>query len=87
MMDGENPERRDDNIIAMRWLFQRELGGLVFFHEVTIPPGNFEGNHQHIGSEELYYIIEGEGIAYMRVGDDPANDRYPTVVSTSSVSG
>jgi hypothetical protein len=84
--DGtQNPDARDDNIIAMRWLFQRELGGsMIFFHEVTIPPGKVEGNHQHIGSEELYYIVEGEGVAYLRVGDDPAvgdehDTRYKTV--------
>ncbi|WP_414565719.1 MULTISPECIES: cupin domain-containing protein [unclassified Anabaena] len=80
MMDNENPDRNDDNIIEMRWVIQRELGGsMVFFHEVTIPPGKVEGTHQHIGSEELYYITEGEGIAYMRDGDDPATDSYPTV--------
>jgi hypothetical protein len=80
-----NPDADPNNIIAMRWLFQRELGGsMIFFHEVTIAPGKVEGNHQHVGSEELYYIVEGEGIAYLRVGDDPAlgdeNDtRYRTV--------
>jgi hypothetical protein len=80
-----NPDARDDNIIAMRWLFQRQLGGsMIFFHEVTIPPGKVEGNHQHIGSEELYYIIQGSGIAYLRVGDDPdigdeTDARYKTV--------
>jgi hypothetical protein len=80
-----NPDAADDNIIAMRWLFQRELGGsMIFFHEVTIPPGKVEGNHQHVGSEELYYIIQGSGIAYLRVGDDPSlgdetDTRYPTV--------
>lgn len=89
MMEADkNPDARDDNIIRMRWLFQRELGGsMIFFHEVTIPPGKVEGNHQHIGSEELYYIIQGKGVAYLRVGDDPATDAvdpqgkpvYPTV--------
>jgi hypothetical protein len=80
-----NPNAREDNILAMRWLFQRELGGsMIFFHEVTIPPGKVEGNHQHVGSEELYYVVEGEGIAYLRVGDDPSlgdeNDpRFKTV--------
>lgn len=69
-----------NNIVEMRWLFQCELGSwLVFFHEVTIPPGNVEGTHRHIGSEELYYIVSGEGIAYMAVGDDPATADYPTV--------
>jgi mannose-6-phosphate isomerase-like protein (cupin superfamily) len=64
----------------MRWLLQREFGSsVIFFHEVTIPPGTVEGSHQHIGSEELYYITEGEGIAYLRVGDDPATDHFPTV--------
>ena len=75
MESDKNPDARDDNIIAMRWLFQRELGGsMIFFHEVTIPPGKVEGNHQHVGSEELYYIVAGSGIAYLRVGDDPATD-------------
>jgi mannose-6-phosphate isomerase-like protein (cupin superfamily) len=76
MMDGSgNPDATPDNIIEMRWIFQREFGGsMIFFHHVTIPPGHVEGNHQHIGSEELYYIVEGEGIAYLRVGDDPATD-------------
>ena len=80
MMDGENPDRGDNNVIEMRWLLQRELGGsVVFFHEVTIPPGTVEGTHQHIGSEELYFITEGSGVAYMREGDDPSTDGYPTV--------
>jgi mannose-6-phosphate isomerase-like protein (cupin superfamily) len=80
MMDSGNPDAKDDNIIEMRWIVQRELGGsMIFFHEVTIPPGKVEGNHQHIGTEELYYITEGEGIAYLRVGDDPATDSFPTV--------
>jgi mannose-6-phosphate isomerase-like protein (cupin superfamily) len=68
-----NRDAKDDNIIAMRWLFQRELGGTnIFFHEVTVEPGKVEGNHQHVGSEELYYVVSGKGIAYLRVGDDPA---------------
>lgn len=80
MMDSGNPDAKDENIIEMRWIVQRELGGsMIFFHEVTIPPGKVEGNHQHIGTEELYYITEGEGIAYLRVGDDPATDSFPTV--------
>ncbi len=80
-----NPDADPNNIIQMRWLFQRELGGsMVFFHHVTISPGKVEGNHQHVGSEELYFIIEGSGFAYLRVGDDPAlgdetNPKYPIV--------
>jgi mannose-6-phosphate isomerase-like protein (cupin superfamily) len=80
MLDDGDPDRRDDNVIEMRWVVQRELGSdVVFFHEVTIPPGTIEGTHRHIGSEELYYIVAGEGVAYMQDGDDPANDQYPLV--------
>jgi mannose-6-phosphate isomerase-like protein (cupin superfamily) len=80
MMNEDDSERRDDNIVEMRWLFQRELGGhLVFFHEVTIPPGMVEGTHRHIGSEELYFVTEGTGTAYMKDGDDPTADQYPLV--------
>jgi oxalate decarboxylase/phosphoglucose isomerase-like protein (cupin superfamily) len=76
MMEAErNPDARDDNILEMRWLFQREFAGsLIFFHEVTVPPGKVEGNHQHIGSEELYFITQGQGTAYLRQGDDPRID-------------
>lgn len=80
MEEARNPDAAPDNLIEMRWILQREFGGsVVFFHEVTIPPGKVEGTHQHIGSEELYYITEGEGIAYLRVGDDPKTDSFPTV--------
>lgn len=71
----------NNNTIEMRWVVQRELGSsIVYFHEVTIPPGCVEGTHQHIGSEELYYIFEGNGIAYMGDGDDPKlsdDAKYP----------
>ncbi|MBD2551213.1 cupin domain-containing protein [Microcystis elabens FACHB-917] len=80
IMNDDDPERSDNNIIHMKWFTQREFGShVVFFHEVTIPAGMVEGTHQHIGSEELYYIVEGEGIAYMGEGDDPATDGFPTV--------
>ncbi|QRM36049.1 cupin domain-containing protein [Microvirga sp. VF16] len=66
-------ETKQKNIIEMRWVFQQEFGGpVVFFHEVTIPPGTYEGVHQHIGSEELYFIVEGEGEAYLGKDDDPS---------------
>jgi oxalate decarboxylase/phosphoglucose isomerase-like protein (cupin superfamily) len=80
MMDPGNDDSGDNNIIEMRWIVQREFASsVVFFHEVTIPPGVIEGTHRHIGTEELYCVIEGEGIAYMGEGDDPANDKYPLV--------
>ena len=81
MMDDDNPERRDDNITAMRWIVQRELGGtIVYFHEVTLQPGAVEGTHRHLGSEELYYFTQGEGVAHLGEGDDPLADaKYPTV--------
>jgi len=79
---GEVPDESFSkaNVIEMKWLLQRELGGsVVFFHEVTIPPGTVEGTHQHIGSEEVYYIVSGKGVAYMAAGDDPATDGYAKV--------
>lgn len=80
LMEENDPERHDDNIIEMRWLLQRELGSnLVFFHEVLIPPGKTEGSHRHIGSEELYYIVEGEGVAYMGEHEDPSLAAFPVV--------
>ncbi len=83
MLPGNPDYREGENIIEMRWVLQQEFGGtVVFFHEVTIPPGTVEGTHQHIGSEELYYITEGTGIAYMGAEDDPriaADEGIPIV--------
>jgi mannose-6-phosphate isomerase-like protein (cupin superfamily) len=80
MTNTDDPVRRDNNIIEMRWVLQQELGSsLVFFHEVTIPPRTVEGTHQHIGSEELYYITSGTGIAYMGEHDDPKLASFPLV--------
>lgn len=80
MMEANNPDANDANIIEMRWVLQQEFGGtVVFFHEVTIPPHTIEGTHQHIGSEELYYVFEGRGVAYMGAEDDPALARDATI--------
>lgn len=81
MMNAGALGSRPDNIVEMRWALQQEFGGtVVFFHEVTVPPGVTEGTHQHIGSEELYYVVEGNGIAYMGQNDDPKlDDSYATV--------
>ncbi|QQP90701.1 hypothetical protein IGS68_05550 [Skermanella sp. TT6] len=72
MMLPGNPDAGEDNILEMRWLLQDEFSSsMVFFHEVAVPPGVVEGTHQHIGSEELYFVYEGEGIAYMGAADHP----------------
>jgi mannose-6-phosphate isomerase-like protein (cupin superfamily) len=76
MMESDNSESGPNNVIEMRWVLQREFASsVVFFHKVTIPPGAIEGTHRHIGTEELYCIVEGEGTAYMGDGDDPANTK------------
>ena len=78
MMFDDNPDARPDNILEMRWLLQDEFSSsMVFFHEVAIPPGVVEGTHQHIGSEELYFVYEGEGVAYMGSADHPDLAGYP----------
>jgi mannose-6-phosphate isomerase-like protein (cupin superfamily) len=80
MMDGGNSEARAGNVIEMRWIVQREFSSsMVFFHEVTVPPGAVEGTHRHIGTEELYCITEGEGVAYLGDGDDPSTDKFPLI--------
>lgn len=35
---------------------------LVHFHETIINPHSTIGYHEHIGNEEVYYIVEGEGM-------------------------
>ncbi|WP_376967886.1 hypothetical protein ABNQ39_36845 (plasmid) [Azospirillum sp. A26] len=81
MMEREDPNwRQTPNIVEMRWILQQEFGGsLVFFHEVKVPPKTVEGTHRHIGSEELYYITEGAGVAYLGELDDPKLANHPTV--------
>jgi oxalate decarboxylase/phosphoglucose isomerase-like protein (cupin superfamily) len=80
MMNDGAVHSSPTNIVEMRWLLQQELGGpVVFFHEVTVPPGVVEGTHQHIGSEELYYVVEGNGVAYLGENDDPTLAEIPLV--------
>jgi len=82
-MEADNPEAAkgvNDNVIEMRWVLQREFGSsVVFFHKVTIPPHTIEGTHRHIGTEELYCIVEREGIAYLGEGDYPDAAKYKLV--------
>jgi mannose-6-phosphate isomerase-like protein (cupin superfamily) len=81
MMNPNAPGSGPNNILEMRWVLQQEFGAsVVFFHEVTIPPGVTEGTHQHIGSEELYYVVEGNGTAYMGENDDPELDQRYAIV-------
>ncbi len=77
------------NVMGMRWVIQRELGGtIVYFHQVELPPGAVEGTHQHVGSEELYYFTEGEGVAYVGDGDDPTMEgKYDLVEPAPEVYG
>ena len=80
MMRPDHPRTGANNIVDMRWLIQEELASsLVFFHEVTVAPGITEGTHQHIGSEKLYYIVEGDGLAYLGENDDPTLTAFPVV--------
>jgi len=34
---------------------------LSFMHETTLPPGTSIGLHDHVGNEELYFVVEGKG--------------------------
>jgi mannose-6-phosphate isomerase-like protein (cupin superfamily) len=80
MMNKEKKDKDPNNVVEMRWLLQQEFGGTVrFFHEVTVPPGVVEGTHRHVGSEELYYIVSGEGTAYLGEFDDPTLNQVPVV--------
>ena len=34
---------------------------LRFMHETTLPVGTSIGLHDHVGNEELYFVLEGKG--------------------------
>lgn len=36
-----------------------------FFNYTILPPGTSIGNHKHGNDEEIYIVLEGEGIFYM----------------------
>ncbi|MEI7686345.1 MAG: cupin domain-containing protein, partial [Planctomycetota bacterium] len=80
LMSEGDPDCRPDNVVEIRWLLQRQLGGrAVYFQEVVVPPGAVEGVHLYVGAESLYYVIEGEGVAYLGEHDDPSTASLPTV--------
>ena len=35
--------------------------GIQFVHDDILPPGTTIGEHSHIGNEEIYFIVDGEG--------------------------
>lgn len=35
---------------------------IKFLHETSVQPNSTIGYHKHIGNEEVYYIVEGEGL-------------------------
>ena len=79
MLDPKYTARSlEENIIRVKWLLQEELGGdCIFAHVVKIPPGAIEGVHLHIGSEEVYYFISGEGLALVGEFDDKQFHNFP----------
>lgn len=50
--------------ILFREAFKKEdfESNLVHLHETTVFPNSTIGCHLHEGNEEIYYILEGEGI-------------------------
>lgn len=50
--------------IIFREVFSKKnfKSSLQFLHETIILPNSTIGYHLHTGNEEIYYVIEGEGI-------------------------
>jgi len=42
---------------------------LCFFNESTLQPGASYGDHPHAGDEEIYYIVEGQGLMQVDGGE------------------
>jgi uncharacterized cupin superfamily protein len=42
--------------------YQKRSPGVKFVHDDEIPPGASIGLHRHTGDEEVYVILEGEGL-------------------------
>ena len=57
-----------------------EMAGVDFVSEVTLDPGASIGEHRHEGSEELYLLLEGEGVATLDGASFPvgSGDAYLT---------
>ena len=77
----DDPAAAPDNVVARRWLGQREFAGrMVYCAEGTIPPGGSEGCHRHVGAEEVLYVVLGTGLGYVAADDLPDADKYPVAV-------
>lgn len=50
--------------IVFREIFGKSVfkSKLSFFHETVIKPNSTIGNHLHTDNEEIYYVLEGEGV-------------------------
>ncbi|HEX9952144.1 MAG TPA: cupin domain-containing protein [Rubricoccaceae bacterium] len=41
--------------------YDRATAGFTLVHDDTLAPGVSVGEHRHVGDEEIYVILEGEG--------------------------
>lgn len=50
--------------ISFREVFNKDdfKSTIQFLHETSVMPDSTIGYHKHTGNEEIYYIVEGEGI-------------------------
>ncbi|MBN1487487.1 MAG: cupin domain-containing protein [Anaerolineae bacterium] len=60
---------------VVRWLFSEQGGteenlltgrNLEFLHDTTLAPGAATGMQAHTGTDEIFYVISGEGILHHR---------------------
>ncbi len=64
-----------EGVAVVRWLFSEQPGteeGLLdgttfeFLHDTRLAPGASTGQHAHAGTDEVLYVIAGEGRLYHR---------------------
>lgn len=63
---------------AIKWLITPDTvpGAALTFGEVVMQPGEGHGRHNHPGSEEILYVLSGEGLQMV-------NDEEPFAVRAS----
>lgn len=69
-------------MVFLREVFNKKLleSGFNFLHYSLIPPGSTIGTHQHINNEEIYIILEGQGLMFLN--EQPFNIKAGDAILT-----
>lgn len=78
----------DGSIVFREVFIDKDFKSSVeFLHETSIKPNSTIGYHKHLGNEEVYYVIEGQGLMTVDNEDKIVGPGDAVITSSGSSHG